>query len=225
MHGRRALNRAIAGQTLERDAFELVKGIRAAQKEARPREILEAAFEEFLEHGYAATRLDDIAARVGVTKGTIYVYFKNKEQLFETMVGELSQPSIDPERYQAALATQPALTVLEHYLTEVYRVSVLDRYSSAITRFLIAEQNTFHALGKRYKDAFVGPVLRTLALIIKSGCQNGEFRPEAAEIDQIFLLSPFIGYTFLETLAPESSPPPDRFFAMHMDMFRRQLVA
>ncbi|MCK9910872.1 TetR/AcrR family transcriptional regulator, partial [Microbacteriaceae bacterium K1510] len=57
--------------------------IRARRKAERPSEILEAAFEEFALHGYAATRLEDVAARAGVTKGTIYIYFENKERVFE----------------------------------------------------------------------------------------------------------------------------------------------
>src|ERR1700756_3568582 len=62
---------------------------RRPRKAERPHEILEAAFAEFSRNGYAATTLDQIAERAGVTKGTIYVYFENKEHLFISMVREL----------------------------------------------------------------------------------------------------------------------------------------
>ena len=55
---------------------------RAEQKALRPTQILEAAFQEFVEHGFTAARVEDIAERVGVTKGTVYVYFPTKEELF-----------------------------------------------------------------------------------------------------------------------------------------------
>ncbi|MFA5902282.1 MAG: helix-turn-helix domain-containing protein, partial [Hyphomicrobium sp.] len=66
----------------------LAGATRARRKAERPNEILDAAFEEFALHGYAAARLEDVAARAGVTKGTIYVYFESKERVFEALVRE-----------------------------------------------------------------------------------------------------------------------------------------
>src|ERR1700744_2645602 len=68
---------------------------RRRRKAERPQEILEAAFLEFSRDGYATTTLDRIAERAGVTKGTIYVYFENKEQLFISMVREITKSSFD----------------------------------------------------------------------------------------------------------------------------------
>ena len=64
---------------------------RRRRKAERPQEILEAAFAEFSRNGYAMTTLDQIAERAGVTKGTIYVYFENKEHLFISMVREVTK--------------------------------------------------------------------------------------------------------------------------------------
>lgn len=72
-----------------------VKITRAEQKARRPKQILDAAFEEFVERGYVATRVEDIAERVGVTKGTIYVYFETKEELFSAMINHISTPFED----------------------------------------------------------------------------------------------------------------------------------
>src|SRR5262245_33517236 len=58
------------------------------RKEARPAELLSAALDLFVEKGYAGTRLDDVAARAGVSKGTLYLYFQNKEELFKAVVRE-----------------------------------------------------------------------------------------------------------------------------------------
>src|SRR5882757_1294467 len=64
---------------------------RARRKAERPAEILDAAFEEFVKHGYAATRLEDVAKLAGVTKGTIYFYFETKERVFDEMIRHKSQ--------------------------------------------------------------------------------------------------------------------------------------
>src|ERR1700722_7359108 len=68
---------------------------RRRRKAERPKEILEAAFEEFSRSGYAATALDQVAERAGVTKGTIYVYFESKEHLFISMVREVTKATLD----------------------------------------------------------------------------------------------------------------------------------
>src|SRR5471030_357608 len=62
------------------------------RKEARPQELLAAALDLFVERGYAATRLDDVAAQAGVSKGTLYLYFTNKEELFKAVVRETVLP-------------------------------------------------------------------------------------------------------------------------------------
>src|SRR3954469_7259386 len=65
------------------------------RKEARPQELLAAALDLFVERGFAATRLDDVAARAGVSKGTLYLYFANKEELFKAVVRESMLPALD----------------------------------------------------------------------------------------------------------------------------------
>src|SRR5579864_8386623 len=77
------------------DALGMQVDTRRRRKAERPKEILEAAFEEFSRNGYAATTLDQVAERAGVTKGTIYVYFESKEHLFISMVRELTKATLD----------------------------------------------------------------------------------------------------------------------------------
>jgi AcrR family transcriptional regulator len=67
------------------------------RKEARPKEILAAALALFAERGFAARRLDDVALRAGVTKGTLYLYFPNKKELFEAVVRQVLVPNLEPE--------------------------------------------------------------------------------------------------------------------------------
>ena len=199
------------------------KGVRALQKEARPREILEAAFEEFVLRGYAATRLEDVAARVGVTKGTIYVYFKDKEHLFETMVTELSQPVVDISVYERALDDVSALNVLEQFVTDICRMTIEDRYSHQIVRFLVSEASAFQGLLERYERNFAQPVFAILQMIIDRGCERGEFRSAAQEYDPSFLISPLLGTTVMMSIVPGARSSAAEFRSSYLRMLRRLL--
>ena len=79
------------------------------RKEARPQELLDAALELFVQRGYAATRLDDVAALAGVSKGTLYLYFDNKEELFKAVVrANLVSALAEAEEYVAKHAGSSA---------------------------------------------------------------------------------------------------------------------
>src|SRR6266446_9150571 len=78
------------------------------RKDARPGEILTAALACFAERGFAATRLDDVALRAGVTKGTVYLYFQNKEELFKAVVRQELLPNIARAEAMVGDATEPA---------------------------------------------------------------------------------------------------------------------
>src|SRR5262245_51987950 len=82
------------------------------ESEARRRAILEAALVEFAAHGFAAARLDDVARRAGIAKGTLYLYFADKEALFEALVQGAIRPLIDNLQQVAALPDVPTRQVL-----------------------------------------------------------------------------------------------------------------
>ena len=71
-----------------------VQAKRERRKEARPGELLAAALELFVEKGYAATRSEEVARRAGVSKGTLFLYFASKEELFKATVREHVLPSV-----------------------------------------------------------------------------------------------------------------------------------
>src|ERR1700751_6288119 len=86
------------------------------RKDARPAEILTAALDCFAERGFAATRLDDVAQRAGVTKGTLYLYFDSKEELFKAVVRQALVPNIARSEAMVGDATEPASLILERLL-------------------------------------------------------------------------------------------------------------
>ena len=195
-------------------------GTRAERKQARPREILQAAFEEFSLRGYAATSVEHIADRVGVTKGTIYVYFSSKENLFESMVSELAQSSIDSSFYLSALYRGAAIDTLTAFLRDLYKAMVQDRYTSEISRFLVAEANSFGDLRRKYREAFALPVLATVQAIVEHGCETGEFRGEAADLDPFLLISPLLGLNVARHIDPEFKVATEQFVEQHILFIR-----
>lgn len=202
----------------------MTKGTRAARKEARPREILEAAFEEFVVRGYAATNVEHIAERVGVTKGTIYVYFSSKEDVFEQMVIELAQPKLDITSYHEALASGPAIDAMLLLLRDLYVVIVDDYYTREILRFLIAESYAFGELRQRSRDTFAVPLLSAVEAIIRFGCEHGQFRAEAADLDPHVLISPILGLNVLRHVFPEMTVSRSHFMEQHLSIVRHLLL-
>jgi AcrR family transcriptional regulator len=148
------------------------------RKEARPAEILAAALECFRERGFTATRLEDVAARAGVTKGTIYLYYSSKEDLFKAVIrGELT-PNI--ERLEAILQQPgPTAALLEQLLTTFE--AVVASPVSVIPKLIIAEAGNFPDLARFYLENVVHRGMSLIAAILLRGIERGEFR--AIDVD------------------------------------------
>src|SRR5512144_2129197 len=114
------------------------------RSEARPGELVEAALALFSQRGFAATRLEDVAARAGVSKGTVYLYFESKEQLFEAVLRQAVAPNLD--RLEALVRSFDGTT--EELLQNLVQVlgGVLDGQLPAVAKLVIAESSNFPAL-------------------------------------------------------------------------------
>ncbi|HWL40344.1 MAG TPA: TetR/AcrR family transcriptional regulator [Gemmatimonadaceae bacterium] len=138
----------------------------------RPRQILTAALEVFGEAGVARSTLDEIAERAGVSKGTIYLYFPNKEELFRQTIRAALTPTDRPAETPArASATRQLLDTVERqwqFLTSPDGV--------VISRLVSAEQWQFPELSELYGEEVVSKFAQELAPIIRRGTATGEFR-------------------------------------------------
>src|SRR5271167_398356 len=152
---------------------------RRRRKAERPHEILEAAFTEFSRNGYAQTTLDQIAERAGVTKGTIYVYFDNKEHLFISMVHELMKVTLDTVHDMFERHEGPTADLLRAQFSFIYQNIVEDRRRREVARMLIAEAPRFPALADRYHEEIHRPCLDMLRQAIQRGVDRGEIRQSA----------------------------------------------
>jgi AcrR family transcriptional regulator len=178
------------------------------RKDARPAELLAAALACFKERGFAATRLDDVAAKAGVTKGTIYLYYPSKEELFKAVVrGELV-PNI--ERLEAALGEPgPTAALLERLFT-VWAEHIVPSPVSVIPKLVIAEASNFPELARFYLETAVHRVLRLVASVLRRGIACGEFRPVDVEHMVYCVLGPLL-FTVLwqHSLGPHDDRPLD----------------
>ena len=173
-----------------RDQMPIETKRRARRKAERPAEILDAAFEEFVRNGYAATRLEDVASRAGVTKGTIYFYFETKERVFEEMIRHTAQAFLpDLERYVSDLKGSYTAR-LRDLIVFVYRRIADDRAARETLRFLIAEGTRFPDLVDRHYEEFVHPMIEQFQKILEAGVAAGEFRASPATAFTEIVMSP-----------------------------------
>lgn len=168
----------------------LQPGKRTRRKAERPAEILEAAFEEFVKNGYLATRLEDVAARAGVTKGTVYFYFENKERVFTEMVRFKSQAVFPDLEKHASTLTGSHAERLRAMIIFMYQRIAHDRSSREILRFLVAEGSRFPDLVDRHYDEFIDPMLQRVRDLIEGGIASGEFRASPAARFTEIVISP-----------------------------------
>ena len=145
-------------------------------KEGRPQEILAAAFEEFAANGYAAARIEDVAERGGIAKGTIYLYFKDKEGLFRAVVRGMIQPVFENLAPFIAEFPGSAEELLCELLARHYAHVVSNEKARAILRLLIAESGKFPQLADIFHREIIGPGIAAMRQVLAKGEASGEFR-------------------------------------------------
>jgi len=157
------------------DASEFVNHGRKA-KTIRQRQILAAAFEEFAANGYAAARLDNVAKRADIAKGTIYLYFKRKSRLFRAVVQGLIHTVSEDFNSFANSFSGSACELLEELISRHYAEVVTNRKARAILRLLIAESGKFPQLSEVYDREVIEPSITAMRLVLERGVASGEFR-------------------------------------------------
>src|SRR5580704_5829208 len=199
---------------------------RRRRKAERPQEILEAAFTEFSRNGYASTTLDQIAEHAGVTKGTIYVYFENKEHLFISMVRELTKATLDTVQDMFARHEGSTADLLRESFRYIYQHIVEDRRRREVARMLIAEAPRFPALADRYREEIHVPCHALLDQVIQRGIDRGEIRPSAVTACPQVIIAP-IAQVDLWIMMYEDRQPLDlkAYFDAHVELVLKGLFA
>ena len=160
------------------------------RKEARPGEIARAALECFAERGFAAASLDDIAARAGVTKGTLYLYFPNKEALFKEVVRQALLPRIAAFE-ERVHADEPAAKQLEQ-LIAAWPEILATPHIGVIPKIMIGEAGNFPDLAAFYFTEVIGRARRLVIAILRRGMARGEFRRTDANAAFLSVIAPLL---------------------------------
>lgn len=149
---------------------------RRRRKEARPAELTAAALDLFVEKGYAATRLEDVAARAGVSKGTLYLYFDGKEALFKAVVREGLLPALaEGERLVTGFGGDSE-TLLTQVIGGLWRLIGSQRIGG-IPKLVFAEARNFPEIAAFYHEEVIRRGTALVRGVIERGVARGEFRP------------------------------------------------
>lgn len=200
---------------------------RERRKQARPGELLDAALDLFVEKGFAATRSEEVAARAGVSKGTLFLYFPSKEELFKAVVRDnvVRHQTEGAEEIARFEGSTPEL--LEYLMLEWWR-----RYgatkASGISKLVMSEANNFPDLARFFQEEVVTPGHAMIRSVLQRGVDRREFRQTDLDLSVHSVLAPLL---FLVTWKHSMAPccpsteriDPEAFIRHHADLLVRGL--
>jgi len=148
---------------------------RQRRKEARPQELLDAALELFVERGFAATRSEDVAARAGVSKGTLYLYYPSKEELLKAVVRE-NLGALIREGQDIAGGFDGDTAQLLALLMHTWWERIGDTPASGIFKIILTEMGNFPDFARFYVDEVIEPARELFSRVLERGIDAGELR-------------------------------------------------
>ncbi len=163
-------------------------------KAARRERLLAAALDAFFDQGFAAARMDDIARRAGVSKGTLYLYFASKEEMFHAIIDTVAQPRL--ESMERTLDTSAGLLASLPHMMELAADYVAHSPMPRIAKILIGEGNQFPALLQEYRTRIIDRLMGTLTRLIEHAAERGEIVTTDAALTARLVVAPII-FSFL----------------------------
>jgi AcrR family transcriptional regulator len=199
---------------IEADGILQSRAARAAERRAA---IVDAAMEEFIARGFTATRLDDIAKRAGVAKGTIYLHFKDKESMFEELIRTAIVPFVN--RLAAPPTFSGSVRDAVEMIGRMFIHEVATTRRGDIVRLIVAEGPRFPAIADFYYREVVSRGLAALRGLIELGVTSGEIRePELARYPQI-LVAPVLIAVLWKSLFERHAPlDAEAMLRTHLDL-------
>jgi AcrR family transcriptional regulator len=191
---------------------------RAERAAERRGAIIEAAMDEFIARGFAATRLDDVANRAGVAKGTIYLHFKDKEALFE----ELIRTAIVPLVNRLAAGPPPSGGSVRDMIEGFARTFIHDVVTTRrgdIVRLIVAEGPRFPAVADFYYREVVSKGLAGMRAAIELGIARGEIKHKnLAQFPQILIAPAMVAIIWQSLFSRHAPLDANEMFRVHLDL-------
>lgn len=164
---------------------------RQRRKETRPQELLDAALDLFVEKGFAATRSEEVAQRAGVSKGTLYLYYPSKEELFKAVIRQ-KLSNLIAEGQELVQQFEGSSSELLTELIGVWWERVGNTPAAGIHKVIVAEVRNFPDLAQFYTDEVIAPADRLFSMAVQRGIDRGEFRPLPVHEVSVALMAPVI---------------------------------
>lgn len=172
------------------------------RKDARPSEILAAALAVFAEKGFAAARTEDIAARAGISKGALYLYFPTKEDLFRAVIRETIAPNVEAFQTQLIAADLPFADILRMMLPRFAETVAATRFGSVV-KMVVGESGNFPELARVWHDDVVSKAINTMSTLIARAQERGEIRAGDPRTHAFSIMGPMLmGVIWRETFTP-----------------------
>jgi AcrR family transcriptional regulator len=190
---------------------------RATRAAERRDAIVEAAMDEFIARGFAATRLDDIAKRAGVAKGTIYLHFKDKESMFEELVRTVIVPVVT--RLNALPPPTGSVRDLIEMFAGNFLKEVIGTRRGDLVRLIVAEGPRFPAVADFYYREVVSRGMAGMRALIELGIARGEIREkDLARYPQILVAPAMIAVIWQSLFARHAPLDAYEMFRVHLDL-------
>lgn len=195
------------------------------RKEARPEEILDAALELFTEKGFSATRMIDVAKAAGISKGTLYLYFANKEAMFREVVQQRITPKLD-EVEQSLEAFEGTQADLLRHMINGWWMAVACTSLSAIPKIIVSESGNFPELAEYFTRNVVVRSRNLFSKVISRGMLNGEFELYESETVARLVIAPLVQATiWMHSLKPyDDETGTQNYLQLHTEFILNSLV-
>jgi AcrR family transcriptional regulator len=195
----------------------LPKSNRAERAAERRQAIIEAALDEFIARGFAATRLDDIAKRAGVAKGTIYLHFKDKESMFEELIRTAIVPLVG--RMQGPPPAGGTIRDAIEGFALAFIQEIAKTRRGDIVRVIVAEGPRFPAIADFYYREVVSRGLAGMRALIEAGIARGEIKNKnLAKFPQILVAPAMIAVIWQSLFARHAPLDAIEMFRTHLDL-------
>ena len=205
-----------------------VQAKRERRKDARPGELLDAALDLFVEKGFAAARAEEVAARAGVSKGTLFLYFPSKEELFKAVVrenisGRFKEWNDEFETFEGDSAD------MLRYCMKVWWERIGASKASGITKLIISEARNFPEITAFYQQEVIRPGQDLIRRILQRGVDLGEFEVVDMEYATFSITAPLVFLVMMKhslgACVPQDYPlDPERYLAAQMDTLLNGLL-
>jgi AcrR family transcriptional regulator len=200
--------------------------LRQRRKEARPGELTAAALELFVEKGFAATRLDDVAAHAGVSKGTLYLYFDSKEALFKAVIEESLIPVLDAGDDLVDQFSGSAADLMRALIAAWWDL-IGSTSLGGVPKLMISEARNFPELANYYHDTVIVRGRNLMRRTLQRGIDGGEFRPVDIELAIDVIFAPVLMMAIWRHSLGScgcTSHDPQRYLSTHLDLALNGLI-